>query len=66
MATQGWSSVKVLLEVALEPAPDPQHTVQGPDGAYTDPQSCLGCHARRGAVEIPVTCTQCHPRNVDR
>ena len=58
----GWGSVKVLLEVALLPTPDPAATVDGPDGPYTDPESCAGCHVRRGQVDIPVRCDQCHPR----
>jgi len=57
LASQGWSSIKLLVEVIMEPAPDPAHTVTGPDGPYTDPASCQSCHAT-----IPVSCTQCHPR----
>ncbi len=58
----GWSSIKVLYEIELLPSPDPDHTVDGPDGPYTDPASCSGCHVKRETVEIPVRCEQCHPR----
>jgi hypothetical protein len=60
VAASGWSTVKVLLIVALEPSPDPLHTVTSSAGAYTDPTSCAGCHEEAGRVDIPVTCTQCH------
>jgi hypothetical protein len=62
VASGGWASIKLLLEVVMEPAPNPAHTVTGPDGPYTDPASCHGCHEVNGGVVIPVSCDQCHPR----
>jgi hypothetical protein len=62
VASEGWASVKLLLEVVVERAPDPAHTVTGPDGPYTDPLSCNGCHSFGGGIVIPVGCSQCHPR----
>jgi hypothetical protein len=62
VASAGWASVKLLLEVVMDPAPDPAHTVTGPDGPLTDPASCAGCHKAGSGVVIPVSCSQCHPR----
>ena len=62
VASSGWSSAKHVLEVIMDAAPDPAHTVTGPDGPLTDPATCDGCHRVGGGVVIPVTCTQCHPR----
>lgn len=60
VAGAGWSSIKALLEIRLETAPDPENTVTAGPGDYTDPTSCTGCHAKRGDVVIPVSCVQCH------
>jgi hypothetical protein len=62
VASSGWSSIKLLLEVELEPAPDPSHTVNGPGGPLTDPATCDGCHKTGSGVVIPVSCVQCHSR----
>jgi hypothetical protein len=62
VAASGWSSVRQLLDVVMEPAPDPAHTATGPDGPCTDPAWCVGCHREGVAIAIPVACDQCHPR----
>lgn len=61
VSQSGWSSVKALLVVELLPNPDPAATVTAPGvGSLTDPATCVGCHTKRGTVQIPVSCTQCH------
>jgi hypothetical protein len=61
VANAGFSRVKALLSISLEPAPEPGHVATAAGGRQlTDPATCVGCHLENGGVAIPVTCSQCH------
>jgi hypothetical protein len=60
----GRYSTKAILRIELRPIPqaDPSLFVEGL-GWLSNPESaatCNGCHIKRGVLEIPVNCAQCH------
>ena len=63
----GRYSVKSLLRIELRMIPQEPPSIFVDDGLGTgwlsDPESadtCNGCHVRKGTVNIPVDCAQCH------
>ena len=61
----GRYSTKAILRIELRPIPqaEPSLFVEGL-GWLSNPESaatCNGCHIKRGVLEIPVNCAQCHP-----
>lgn len=60
----GRYSTKAILRIELRPVPqaDPSLHVEGL-GWLSNPESaasCNGCHVKKGVVQIPVNCAQCH------
>jgi hypothetical protein len=63
----GRYSTKSILRVELRPIPQEAPSIFVDDalgtGWLSDPESqetCNGCHFKKGAVQLPVTCTDCH------